>query len=181
MTNKTAMALVSILLFFSEVSFGVAQEIYLPARKGERPQTTNTVPHYQIGAVAQPELSGELLERVGALTGVEVRETVISLPGAKGFWILESVELKRPDIIVRGREFAHLHPDGSLHASLSPAFARRVIEAGWAISHPWSNQRPGWEGFVLIYTPTSAAEMKTVFDLIVASYEFITGRKAVAQ
>ncbi len=170
------MALVSTFLFFFTTSSFAAQEISLPARGGERPQTTNGVPHYQISAFAQPELSSELLRRVGALTGVEVRETVISLPGAKGFWILESVKLIRPDAIVGGREFAHLHPDGSLHASLSPTVAKIAIEAGWAIMHPWANQRAGWEGFVMIYTPISEAELEIVFQLVQSSYNFVTGR-----
>ncbi|MDD9922576.1 MAG: DUF5519 family protein, partial [Boseongicola sp.] len=75
------------------------------------------------------------------------------------------------------REFAHIHPDGSLHASLSPELAKRAVETGWAVAHPWADQRPGWEGFVMIFTPTSESELDVVFGLVKDSYEFVTGQK----
>ncbi len=147
-----------------------------PNRKTPRPYTTNNVPHVQVGVEAQPELTAELLKRVEDIPDVEVRDTVVSLPGAKGFWLADDLTLKRPEVIVGGREFAHIHPDGSLHASLDPETARVAIETGWAIAHPWSDQRPGWEGFVMIYTPVSADELEVVFELVLNSYNFITGR-----
>ena len=150
----------------------------LPMRETPIPRTTQGVPHVQIGVKPIPEFSDELLSRVSELPGVEIRRTVISLPGALGFWISEDVSLARPEAIVGGREFAHQHPDGSLHAALSPQLAIRAVEAGWAVSHPWADQRPGWEGFVMIFTPTNAGELDVVHDLVVASYEFVTGRKA---
>ena len=76
---------------------------------------------------------------------------------------------KGSEVIVGGREFAHLHPDGSLHASLSPERAREAVATGWATPHPWADQREGWEGFVMIYTPQSAEELEVVFHLIVDS------------
>ena len=102
-------------------------------------------------------------------------ETIISLPGAKGFWLQEELPLERPEVIVGGREFAHVHPDGSLHASLNPSDAIAAIDAGWAIAHPWANKRPGWEGFVMIYTPTNIEEAQMVYRLIADAYEYITG------
>ncbi len=148
----------------------------LPMRSGPIPQTTNGVPHIQIGAEAIPELSSELLRRVSDLPGVDIRATIISLPGAKGFWILDDVTLARPNAIVGGREFAHLHPDGSLHASLSPDLAKDAVEAGWAAHHPWADQRPGWEGFVMIFSPMDREELEVVMQLVEGSYKFVTGK-----
>ncbi len=153
-----------------------ANDENLPIRTTPRPETTNGVPHVQIGAEAVPELAAELLRRVQEIPDVDVRDTVVSLPGAKGFWLADDLPLKRPDVIVGGREFAHIHPDGSLHASLHPATAKAAIETGWAVSHPWSDRRPGWEGFVMIYTPVSAEELDVVFQLVLGSYNFVTGR-----
>lgn len=147
-----------------------------PIRTSPRPYTTNNVPHVQVGVEAVPELTVELLRRVEDIPDVEIRDTVVSLPGAKGFWLADDLPLKRPDVIVGGREFAHIHPDGSLHASLDPETAQAAIETGWAVAHPWSDQRPGWEGFVMIYTPVSADELEVVLKLVLDSYNFITGR-----
>ena len=128
------------------------------------------------GVEVVPEIPSALLRRVSSVPGIEIGETIVSLPGAKGFWISKDVPLARPDVIVRGREFAHLHPDGSLHASLSPEHANEAVSSGWAIHHPWADQRPGWEGFVMIYTPGSMDELEVVFQLVVESYNFVTGK-----
>lgn len=152
-----------------------AQEINLPLRETPRPETTNGVPHVQIGVDANSELSEELLRRVAKLPGVLLGETRVSLPGAIGFRLDDDLTLARPEAIVGAREFAHVHPDGSLHASLRPETARAAVEAGWATPHPWSNQRAGWEGFVMIYTPVTADELDVVFQLVQSSYAYVTG------
>ena len=149
----------------------------LPFRDGPRPATTAGVPHVQINANVDPGFSVELLRRVSALPGVEIRETVVSLRGAMGFWLDDTLLLAHPEVIVGGREFAHIHPDGSLHASLPPELADEAVAAGWAIHHPWANQRAGWTGFVMIYTPANAAELEVVHLLILKSYNFVTGRE----
>jgi len=154
----------------------------IPMRDGPRPETTQGVPHIQLGvAPIAPDLLDEMLRRVEAIPGVSVRPTVISLPGAKGFWLEESLSLAHPEAIVGGREFAHVHPDGSLHASLHPDWAKAAIRAGWAAAHPWAARRPGWDGFVLLYTPRTEAELDVVFRLILGSYSFITGRQVEAE
>ncbi len=148
----------------------------LPIRENPRPETTVSIPHIQIGVESVPELSAELLQRVSKITGVDLRSTVVGRSGSTGFWLNEDMRLARPGSIIRGREFAHLHPDGSLHASLSADLALKAIEAGWAIHHPWAAKKRGFEGFVMIYTPTSQNELEVVLQLIVESYGFITGQ-----
>ena len=154
----------------------VAGTTDFPIRNSPIPKTTDGVPHVQVGVEVDPEIYADLLERVSTIPSVEIRETIISLPGAKGFWIKENVKLARPDAIVRGREFAHVHPDGSLHASLPKDVASAAIQSGWAILHPWANKRPGWEGFVMIYTPQSNDELDVVVHLVMQSYNFVTGK-----
>lgn len=159
-------------------SYASAEVVNLPTRETPIPRTTSGVPHVQIGVEPVPEISAELLRRVSEITGIEIQPTIVSLPGALGFWVTEDVPLARPDVIVRGREFAHVHPDGSLHASLPPALADQAVKAGWAVHHPWANERSGWEGFVMIFTPVSSDELEVVFQLVLASYEFVTGDDA---
>ena len=153
-----------------------AQEMTLPNRETPIPETTNGVPHLQIGLTAVSALSEQLLSRVGQFPGVSLGETRISMPGVVGFQFDEGVSLARPDVIVGGREFAHLHADGSLHASLEPVVARAAIDAGWAVAHPWAMQRDGWEGFVMIYTPRTQNELNVVIQLVESSFSYVTGR-----
>lgn len=154
-----------------------AQPITLPERNTPRPETTNNVPHIQIGVQVNQKIYTELLKRVEKLPGVKLGQTRVSLPGAIGFQLEKDMPLARPDVIVGGREFAHIHPDGSLHASLDPAIAIQAIESGWAVAHPWSQLRDGWEGFVMIYTPLSSIELEVVYDLIESSYSYVTGNQ----
>ena len=169
-------AFLSAIVVFASVSSALAAS-ELPMRTTPIPETTNGVPHVQIGVEPVPEVSAALLDKVAMIPGVDIRNTVISLPGALGFWIKEDVALAHPEAIVGGREFAHIHPDGSLHASLPPALAKQAVKTGWAVSHPWANQRPGWEGFVMIFTPTNVEELAVVLGLVQASYDFVTGRE----
>ena len=156
-------------------SIASAKELVFPQREGTRPETTNGVPHIQIGIDVNEELAKQLLEHVSEFPGVTLGPTRVSLPGAIGFQLERNRRLSNPGSIVGGLEFAHMHPDGSLHAALDPKIAKQAVEAGWAIAHPWANQRPGWGGFVMIYTPTNPDELKVVIALIESSYTFITG------
>src|SRR6056297_3728712 len=152
-----------------------AQTVTFPMRDGARPDTTTGVPHVQIGVLPVPELSEEMLRQVAEFPGVVLGATRVSLPGAVGLHLADDVSIAQPQAIVGGREFAHLHPDGSLHASLHPETARAAIAVGWAVAHPWADQRAGWEGSVMIYTPTTKAELDVVLQLLRGSYTYITG------
>jgi len=146
----------------------------LPLRMSPIPQTTYNVPHLQIGIEAVPHLSERLLDRVGQFPGVSIGPTRVSMPGGIGFQFDDGVELARPDVIVGGREFAHLHADGSLHVSLDPDVAVAAIESGWAVSHPWADQREGWKGFVMVFTPQTDEDLEVVIQLVESSYSFVT-------
>lgn len=152
-----------------------AQALNLPDRETPRPETTTGIPHKQIGVEAIPELSEELVRRVAKLSGVTVGPTRISLPGATGFQFKDNLSLERPEAIVGGREFAHVHPDGSLHAALEPATAKAAVKAGWATPHPWSTRNPNWSGFVMIYTPKSEVELEVVYKLVQNAYTYVSG------
>ena len=146
----------------------------LPERQSPRPETTGSVPHQQIGVDPVPDVNEELFRRAFTLPGVENRPSAFSLPGARGLWIDDTVTIVRQDQIVSGREFAHIHPDGSLHASLPLDRARDAVDAGWAEPQPIADQL-GVPGLVMIYTPQSHDELKSVLQLIVDSYNFVTG------
>lgn len=85
-------------------------------------------------------------------------------------------------------EVCHAHPiDGSLHMTLHPADAKVVLEAGWGERHPLA--RGGWferfvpRGFVLIYSPSSEADLQVVSQIIKAAIWHVGGdvaAKAIA-
>ena len=146
----------------------------LPERTSPRPITTDGIPHIQIDVNAVPELSAELLKRIAKISEIEQRGTIVGRAGSTGFWLHKETELTRPESTIRSREFAHLHPDGSLHASLPPALALKAVHTGWATYHPWAAQKSGLEGFVMIYTPASEEELDVVHQLVIESYRFVS-------
>lgn len=154
-----------------------AEFLTLPERDGPRPETTAAVPHMQIGIRPVDRLSEEMLRRVGAVQGIDLASTRIGFPGSVGFMLSEDIPAAQPLALVTGREFAHLHPDGSLHASLSPKMAQHATETGWGTPHPWAVQREGWEGFVMIYTPQNENQLDVVVDLIMASFAYVSGQE----
>lgn len=153
----------------------------LSSRAGPAPKTTEGVPHVQIDAEAVPEQRDELLRRVALLPGLEIRPTVVGMWGGQGFWLGEELALVHPEVIFRGREFAHVHADGSLHASLPPERAFEAIAAGWAVRHPSSQYHARLEGFVMLFSPRTAEETDVIFSLIVDGYNFIAGRDEPAE
>ena len=155
------------------------QTTTLPKRAGPRPLTHKGMPHAQIGVRPVPEVNAQLFTRCYALPDVRNEPTVISVPGARALWLREDLPLAHPDVIVAGREFAHIHPDGSLHASLPPERAREAIEAGWAELHPVA-EAMGNLGMVMLYTPQTLEELDVIFQLVVDSYNFVTGRSVNA-
>lgn len=148
----------------------------LPQRSGPQTETSGTVPHVQIGVELVKEVNDELFRRAFALPDVENRPTIISLPGARGMWLSDELILSHPEVIVSGREFAHIHPDGSLHLPLPYRRALEAVDKGWAERHPWADEREGWDGFVMLFTPQSNAELDVIFQLILDSYNYVTGR-----
>ena len=184
-----------------------SQGAMLPVRDGPRPFTTAGVPHIQVDVDPVPEVDETLRARAFALPGVENRPTVVSLPGGRGLWLVEEVTLAQPELILRGREFSHFHTDGSLHVPLPVGRACEAVgststrtgastfrcrsverlttrridtrrsEAGWAVFHPWVDREEVPDGLVMLFTPQSNEEAEVTLQLIVDSYNFITGRE----
>ncbi len=96
---------------------------FLPQRAGPRPRTHKGMPHAQIGIRPIADVHAELFRRAYALPDVENRPTVTSVPGARALWLRDDVPLVHPEVIVAGREFGHIHPDGSLHDVTLPSSA----------------------------------------------------------
>ena len=146
----------------------------LPVRAPPPAVTTGSVPHRQLDPLIIPEVIAEVHERVFALPEVESRESLL-VPGATAIWIRPEVNLERPECIVAGREVAHIHLDGSLHAVLPLGRIPDAESAGWVEPHPWAGQQPGFEAFVLIFSPRSSEEVDVILDLVSEGLSFVRG------
>ena len=155
----------------------------LPERVGPRRLTPGDVPHQQLDVEPVPEVDAELRRRVFALPGVEDRASERSLPGARGLWLVEGLELVRDEVlggsregvVGSSREFAHVHPDGSLHVWLPVERAVEVDETKWGELHPWVDRDGFWDGVVMVYVPESLDDVEVAVQIVVDAYNYITG------
>lgn len=145
----------------------------LPVRAPPPAVTTGSVPHRQLDPIISPTVIAELHERVFALPAVEARESLL-VAGATAIWIRPEINVRRPECIVAGREVAHIHFDGSLHAVLPLGRIPEAESTGWVERHPWAGSQPGFEAFVLIFSPRSSGEVDVAFDLVREGLDFVT-------
>ena len=147
----------------------------LPEREGPRRQTTGSVPHIQLDAEPVPALDAELRRRAFQLPGVENLPSNRSLPGARGLAFADDLDIARADVIAGSREFAHIHPDGSLHVWLAVDSAAEVDNQSWGELHPWVGRDGFWDGVVMVYTPETLEELDVTIEILVDAYNFVTG------
>ncbi len=147
----------------------------LPERNGPRRETTGTVPHIQLDAEPDANVDAELRRRAFQLPEVIDLPTDRSLPGARGLALSDDLDLARPDVISGSREFAHIHPDGSLHVWLPVDRALEVHETKWGEIHPWADRDGFWDGVVMVYTPETLDELDITIQILVDAYNFVVG------
>lgn len=151
----------------------LGSDLDLPRRPGPRPPTYKLPPHTQLDARPVPELVEELARYCFSLPDVHEEPTRISVPGAR------ALVADQPDVTVAsaramGGEFAHIHPDGSMHVTLSLPDAEAAIEAGWAEPHPMASSFE--PGMVMLYTPRDRHELEVIETLVHRSWAHVLGR-----
>ena len=128
------------------ITVDVVTTVELPKRYGPRPETTMGVPHIQIGVELVSEVNEELFQRVYSLPGVENQPSVIT--GWRALWLADDIAIVKSNAIIGGREFAHIHDDGSLHIFLKTDRSYQAVESCWAVFHPYTEQNlVGYNGF----------------------------------
>lgn len=149
----------------------------LPRRRGARPTTTSTFPHSQLDQQPDdPTVRDELVRRAFSLEGVVERKSVISVPGARALVLADHRSAGPDAAFIRGREFAHFHPDPdwSLHLALPDPAADVAIDCGWAELHLIARTEEFPGSVVMVYAPRDANEAEAVWTLLRASHEFAT-------
>jgi phospholipase/carboxylesterase len=147
----------------------------LPLREGPRRQATEGVPHIQLDSKTVAAVDAELRRRAFQLPGVEDLASDRSLPGARGLALSDDLDIARADVIAGSSEFAHIHPDGSLHVWLAVESAIEVEDKNWGELHPWVDRDGFWDGVVMVYTPESLEELDATIQILVDAYNFVTG------
>jgi hypothetical protein len=109
----------------------------------------------------------------------DVREepTRISVSTTRALWLDESISAVHNDAFMPppgGREFAHVHADGSMHLCVSDEAVREIVDKSWGEPHPMKDQGVNE---VLCYAPRNLEELQIVKLALVESYRYATGRE----
>ena len=149
--------------------------VNLPARSGpppavRRPSIERPGPHQQLTQNAPRELQEALFALGRSLPGVAAGRSLVSLPGARAFFLDPSLANGPDAAFQAGTEFAHIHApfDGSLHVTLPEAVARAVVARGWGEPHPVQKG-------LLIYGPRDEQELAVAWQLLRISHVFACG------
>lgn len=149
-----------------------------PERPGPEPTVTTVEPQEQLDQLGPAEVWDELLRRANGLPGVSEHDSVISVKGARAFW-LDPEMIKGPkDSLIMETEFAHIHPrpDSSWHLQLPYELAVLAVSAGWGRIHTvvWLGDAPA--NSMLLYSPRNEQEMEVVWSLVEEAYRYSTGQ-----
>jgi hypothetical protein len=149
----------------------------LPARTGSRPQVDWRYPCLQLEERVPAELRRRLLQLAGTLEGVSVQQTGFSFAG-EALVLEERLAKGKPEAFVRGREFAVVREEGSIHLTLDPGWGQKVLTKGWATIHPLARYMAGAvpPQSLILYAPRNEQELKTIWKVIQAAYSLACGR-----
>ena len=149
----------------------------LPAREGERPRTGDAVPHLQHSHKSPDEIREALKAWVlETLPDVREEDTRISVRTTRAFWLEESVPVRHDDAFMPpagGREFAHLHLDGSMHLCVSEEATEEIVRRGWGEPHPLKEQGVNE---VLFYASRNVQDLEIAKRAVAEAYWYATGR-----
>lgn len=148
----------------------------LPRRSGRSPRIDIRYPCLQQEDRSPPDLREELLRRAARLTGVVVRPTELSVP-AMALVLDEALAEGQPEAFIRGREFALIRAEGSVHVPLMPEWGERVLQKGWACIHPLVRYMAGVlpPQNLIVYAPRDERELEVVWSIVQAGYCYARG------
>jgi phospholipase/carboxylesterase len=130
-------------------------------------------PQHQETQIAPAETQERLWARLAALPDVTTGPTKVGVEGTRAL-LLDRGAAAGPDaafLLPDDGEFAHQHPDGSLHVALPDAQAYDALAKGWAVAHPLAGVRVS-PGMVLVYGPRDEAEVEIVAGIAAASHRY---------
>jgi hypothetical protein len=149
--------------------------LILPVRNGSppamrRPTAEQPGPHQQLSQNAPLELQEALFVLGRSLPGVATGRSLVSLPGARAFFLDRELARGPDAAFLAGLEFAHIHApfDGSLHVTLPDQVTQEVMVQGWGEPHPVQKG-------LLIYGPRDEQELAVAWQHLRISHVFACG------
>jgi len=154
------------------------QKFNLPERNGETPQIGQTPPQLQFSDKSPRDIYQKFHDWMfSTFPKVRKEPTRISVPTSTAMWLDENENVGHIDAFMPpsgGREFTHIHLDGSFHTVVSTDVENEIITKKWGVRHMYYDQ--GVKE-VLVYAPRNEDEIEITKTIVIKSYEYATGKK----
>jgi hypothetical protein len=148
----------------------------IPQRQGEAPQIGQVPPQLQFSDKSPRDIYKKFHDWMfNTFPKVRKESTRISVPSSIAMWLDENENVGHIDAFMPpsgGREFTHLHLDGSIHTVVGTALEDEIINKKWGVRHMYYNR--GVKE-VLVYAPRNEEELEILKTIVVKSYEYATG------
>ena len=145
----------------------------LRPRPGLPPGLTSGVPQHQVTQNGPADLQELLWTQLAALPGVTTGSTKVGVDGTRAVFVTRGDAPDAAFVLPADGEFAHLHPDGSVHTTLPEDLAYDALAKGWAFAHPLAGVRVA-RGLVLVPGPRDHEELDTVAGIVAAAHRTVT-------
>jgi hypothetical protein len=148
----------------------------LPARHGEAPQIGQVPPQLQFSDKSPRDIYKKCNDWMfSTFPKVRKEPTRISVSTSIAMWLDENEDVGHTDAFMPpsgGREFTHLHLDGSIHTVVGTEVEDEIITKKWGVRHMYYDR--GVKE-VLIYAPRNEEELEIIKMVVIKSYEYATG------
>jgi hypothetical protein len=152
------------------------EKFTLPMRIGDAPEIGEVPPQLQFTNKSPREVYLKMHNWMfSTFAKVRKEPTRISVPSSIAMWLDENENVGNIDAFMPpsgGREFTHLHLDGSIHTVLGTAVENEILAKKWGLRHMYYNQGAKE---VLVYAPRNEEELEVFKKIIIRSYEYASG------
>jgi len=153
------------------------EKLNIPTREGEAPEIGQVPPQLQYSDKSPRNIYKEFHDWMfNTFPKVRKEPTRISVPTSIAMWLDENEVVGHIDAFMPpagGREFTHLHLDGSIHTVVDTDTEEEIIRKNWGVRHMYYNQ--GVKE-ILVYAPRNQKELEILKLIVIKSYEYATGK-----
>ena len=154
----------------------------IPARQGEAPEIGQVPPQLQFSDKSPRDIYKIFHDWMfSTFPKVRKEPTRISVSTSIAMWLDENEDVGHTDAFMPpsgGREFTHLHLDGSIHTVVGTEVEDEIITKKWGVRHMYYDR--GVKE-VLIYAPRNEEELKIIKTVVIKSYEYATGKLFIGE
>jgi len=154
----------------------------LPERQGGAPIIGQVPPQLQFSDKSPLDIYQKFHDWMfSTFPKVRKEPTRISVSTSIAMWLDENEDVGHIDAFMPpsgGREFTHLHLDGSIHTVVRTKIEDEIIAKKWGVRHMYYDR--GVKE-VLIYAPRNEEELNIVKTIVIKSYEYATGKEFIGK